>query len=127
MLDVCTYLENGDMDNNYNMNGSSNSQAYKHFRGIKKKPKNKNRFGVDSGLIVIIFMIVVYLALLFYLLLDVNNDFCNLLFPNGTVILLFHIKYFCHSFIFLFKENLKCMPGYYIKKSETFDNVEIKY
>ena len=117
----------GDMDNNYNMNRSSNIQAYKHFRGIKNKTKTKNRFGVDSGIIVVIIIIVVLLTLLFGMLSVVNNDWCNLLFPNGTVILLFHIKYFCHSFIFLFQENLKCMPGYYIKKSETFDDVEIKY
>ena len=48
---------------------------------------------------------------------------------------LFYLYYLSYTHIFTFyfycsfQENIRCMPGYYEKKSETLynDNVEIKY
>lgn len=64
---------------------------------------------LDSGMVVVIFIVVLLLTLLFTMFSSVDNNWCNLLFPNGT-------------------ENIRCMPGYYEKKAETLnENVEIKY
>ena len=40
---------------------------------------------LDSGMIVIIFIVVLLLTLLFTMFSSVDNNWCNLLFPNGTV------------------------------------------
>ena len=40
---------------------------------------------LDSGMVVIIFIIVLLLTLLFTMFSSVDNNWCNLLFPNGTV------------------------------------------
>ena len=42
-------------------------------------------YWADSGMVVVVFIIVVLLALLTGMLASVNNNWCNLLFPNGTV------------------------------------------
>ena len=40
---------------------------------------------LDSGMVVVIFIIVLLLTLLFTMFSSVDNNWCNLLFPNGTV------------------------------------------
>ena len=47
--------------------------------------KKKIRLRCDSGMVVVVFIILVLLTLLFGMLSSVNNPWCNLLFPNGTV------------------------------------------
>ena len=45
----------------------------------------KTRLRCDSGMVVVVFIILVLLTLLFGMLSSVNNPWCHLLFPNGTV------------------------------------------
>ena len=47
--------------------------------------KKKIRLRCDSGMVVVVFIILVLLTLLFGMLSSVNNPWCHLLFPNGTV------------------------------------------
>lgn len=47
--------------------------------------KKKIRLRCDSGMVVVVFIIIVLLTLLFGMLSSVNNPWCHLLFPNGTV------------------------------------------
>ena len=48
--------------------------------------KKKIRLRVDSGMVVVVFIILVLLTLLSAVMLSsVNNPWCHLLFPNGTV------------------------------------------
>ena len=47
--------------------------------------KKKLRLRCDSGMVVVVFIIIVLLTLLFGMLSSVNNPWCHLLFPNGTV------------------------------------------
>ena len=58
--------------------GSERTQAKYHTSLAKC-------YWVDSGMVVVVFIIVVLLALLTGMLASVNNNWCNLLFPNGTV------------------------------------------
>ena len=46
-----------------------------------------DRFSVDSGMVVVIFISLGYLVLVFGLLFYVKNDWCDLLFKNMTVVL----------------------------------------
>ena len=61
------------------------------------------------------------------------DDFFHYLLPTSHDWTIIYITYFIHMFRFYFycsfQENIRCMPGYYEKKSETLynDNVEIKY
>ena len=48
-------------------------------------PRREGRLQLDSGMVVVIFIILVLLTLLFGMLSSVNNPWCNLLCPNGTV------------------------------------------
>ena len=45
----------------------------------------EQRVSVDSGMVVVIFICLMYLVLVFGLLFYVKNDWCNLLFKNMTV------------------------------------------
>ena len=45
----------------------------------------EQRFSVDSGMVVVIFICLMYLVLVFGLLFYVKNDWCDLLFKNMTV------------------------------------------
>ena len=47
--------------------------------------KKKICLRCDSGMVVVVFIILVLLTLLFGMLSSVNNPWCHLLFPNGTV------------------------------------------
>ena len=47
----------------------------------------RDRFSVDSGMVVVIFISLGYLVLVFGLLFYVKNDWCDLLFKNMTVVL----------------------------------------
>ena len=58
--------------------GSERTQAKYHTSLAKW-------YWADSGMVVVVFIIVVLLALLTGMLASVNNNWCNLLFPNGTV------------------------------------------
>ena len=40
---------------------------------------------LDTGMFIVIFIVVMYLAIVFTLLFYVKNDWCDLLFPNMTV------------------------------------------
>ena len=43
------------------------------------------RVKVDSGMVVVIFICMMYIVLVFGLLFYVKNDWCDLLFKNMTV------------------------------------------
>ena len=43
------------------------------------------RIQVDSGMVVVIFICMMYIVLVFGLLFYVKNDWCDLLFKNMTV------------------------------------------
>ena len=43
------------------------------------------RMQVDSGMVVVIFICMMYIVLVFGLLFYVKNDWCDLLFKNMTV------------------------------------------
>ena len=43
------------------------------------------RIQVDSGMVVVIFICMMYIGLVFVLLFYVKNDWCDLLFKNMTV------------------------------------------
>ena len=45
----------------------------------------EQRVSVDSGMVVVIFICLMYLVLVFGLLFYVKNDWCDLLFKNMTV------------------------------------------
>ena len=45
----------------------------------------KASLSLDSGMIVVIFIIVLLLTLLLGMFSSVDNNWCNLLFPNGSV------------------------------------------
>ena len=49
-----------------------------------EKPKVV-RMSVDSGMVVVIFICLMYIVLVFGLLFYVKNDWCDLLFKNMTV------------------------------------------
>ena len=56
----------------------------------------RDRFSVDSGMVVVIFISLGYLVLVFGLLFYVKNDWCDLLFKNMTVrILLVRAAWVC--------------------------------
>ena len=65
------------------------STISKDKKEIKTKAKYHSSlakwYWADSGMVVVVFIIVVLLALLTGMLASVNNNWCNLLFPNGTV------------------------------------------
>ena len=44
-----------------------------------------NKMAVDTGMVVVIFIIMMYIVLVFGLLFYVKNDWCDLLFKNMTV------------------------------------------
>ena len=43
------------------------------------------RVKMDSGMVVVIFICMMYIGLVFGLLFNVKNDWCDLLFKNMTV------------------------------------------
>ena len=45
----------------------------------------EQRMSVDSGMVVLIFICLIYIVLVFGLLFYVKNDWCVLLFKNMTV------------------------------------------
>ena len=47
--------------------------------------RQRDRFSVDSGMVVVIFISLGYLVLVFSLLFYVKNEWCDLLFKNMTV------------------------------------------
>jgi hypothetical protein len=47
--------------------------------------RQRVRFSVDSGMVVVIFISLGYLVLVFGLLFYVKNEWCDLLFKNMTV------------------------------------------
>ena len=47
--------------------------------------RKKIKISVDTGMVVVIFISMVYMVLVFGLLFYVKNDWCDLLFKNMTV------------------------------------------
>ena len=43
-----------------------------------------SRIGIDSGMVVVIFISLMYLTIVFGMLFYVKNDWCDLLFKNFT-------------------------------------------
>ena len=50
-----------------------------------RRGKIHHRISVDSGMIVVILISMMYMVLVFGLLFYVKNDWCDLLFQNFTV------------------------------------------
>ena len=61
------------------------AKMMKKWQVIGVTHQSRRRWSLDSGMIVVIFIIMVLLTLLATMLSSVNNNWCNLLFPNGTV------------------------------------------
>ena len=57
------------------------------------------RMKVDSGMVVVIFICLMYIVLVFGLLFYVKNDWCELLFKNMTVHWVGKHHFFCDIFI----------------------------
>ena len=55
------------------------------------RAKSYHRMSLDSGMIVVIMISMMYMVLVFGLLFYVKNDWCDLLFKNFTVIFI-HTK-----------------------------------
>ena len=49
------------------------------------EPEKKIRMSIDTGMVVVIFISLMYMVLVFGLLFYVKNDWCDLLFKNFTV------------------------------------------
>ena len=47
--------------------------------------ERKIRMSIDTGMVVVIFISLMYMVLVFGLLFYVKNDWCDLLFKNFTV------------------------------------------
>ena len=47
--------------------------------------ERKVRMSIDTGMVVVIFISLMYMVLVFGLLFYVKNDWCDLLFKNFTV------------------------------------------
>merc|ERR1712032_997234 len=62
----------------------------------KKVSERRVRMSIDTGMVVVIFISLMYMVLVFGLLFYVKNDWCDLLFKNFT-------------------ENLECRPRVYTK------------
>ena len=51
----------------------------------KEENKKESRWGLDSGLVVVLFITAVYIVLVFGLFFYVKNEWCYVLFKNYTV------------------------------------------
>ena len=54
-------------------------------RYVMAEPEKKIRMSIDTGMVVVIFISLMYMVLVFGLLFYVKNDWCDLLFKNFTV------------------------------------------
>ena len=50
-----------------------------------RRAKEQHRMTIDSGMIVVIMISMMYMVLVFGLLFYVKNEWCDLLFKNFTV------------------------------------------
>ena len=57
----------------------------RHPNHQSKSPGYKDWLTLDTGMIVVVFICIMYLVLVFGLLFYVKNDWCDLLFKNMTV------------------------------------------
>ena len=57
----------------------------RHPNHQSKTPGYKDWLSLDTGMIVVVFICIMYLVLVFGLLFYVKNDWCDLLFKNMTV------------------------------------------
>ena len=57
-------------------------------RYVMAEPEKKIRMSIDTGMVVVIFISLMYMVLVFGLLFYVKNEWCDLLFKNMTVSLL---------------------------------------
>lgn len=55
------------------------------FRYVMAEAERKIRMSIDTGMVVVIFISLMYMVLVFGLLFYVKNDWCDLLFKNFTV------------------------------------------
>ena len=55
------------------------------FRYVMAEAERKVRMSIDTGMVVVIFISLMYMVLVFGLLFYVKNDWCDLLFKNFTV------------------------------------------
>ena len=86
-------------------------------RYVMAEPEKKIRMSIDTGMVVVIFISLMYMVLVFGLLFYVKNDWCDLLFKNFTVgNEAKMVKTLCH-WVFFLQENLDCRPRHYSKAS----------
>ena len=85
-------------------------------RYVMAEPEKKIRMSIDTGMVVVIFISLMYMVLVFGLLFYVKNDWCDLLFKNFTVgNEAKMVKTLCHYFFL--QENLDCRPRHFSKAS----------
>ena len=58
---------------------------YQLLRYVMAEGERKVRMSIDTGMVVVIFISLMYMVLVFGLLFYVKNDWCDLLFKNFTV------------------------------------------
>ena len=58
---------------------------YQLLRYVMAEGERKVRMSIDTGMVVVIFLSLMYMVLVFGLLFYVKNDWCDLLFKNNTV------------------------------------------
>ena len=57
---------------------------------MQDREREDHRVSLDSGMIIVIMISLMYMVLMFGLLFYVKNDWCDLLFSNFTVNTLFN-------------------------------------
>ena len=85
---------------------------YQLLRYVMAEGERKVRMSIDTGMVVVIFISLMYMVLVFGLLFYVKNDWCDLLFKNFTVGLNCRWTFWHFD---SFQENLECRPRHYSK------------
>ena len=67
----------------------------------------KVKMSVDTGMMIVIFISMMYLAIVFVLLFYVGNEWCDLLYKNMTVLLDIRFKCF-------FKTSIQSFTSYFL-------------
>ena len=72
---------------------------------------------LDSGMLVVLTIVAMYMTIVFILLFHVKNEWCNILNSNLTVVQIFsNITDIFNHIHFCLQENQSCKPEFYTKK-----------
>ena len=107
-----------------------------------------SRVGIDSGMVVVIFISLMYLTIVFGMLFYVKNDWCDLLFKNFTesikkeiwlkkIFLIFHLRFLKRKWIStlelcplhswsLFDTRKQFSSAFLLKTADEMENFKIR-